>query len=156
MKRLLMSVNKAYYSVDDITLIVSIDECASSDLVEKVARSVGWDHGELIVRRFPQRQGLRKHVIQCGDLSEQYGAVIILEDDLLVFPSFYQYTYEAVNFYNGDKKVSGIALYGHAWNGYSDLEFKPMQNEFDAYFGQFSITWGQCWTRMQWKNFKDW
>ena len=89
MKRLLESIGNAEYEIDDVTLIISIDESNKSDLVQKVAEDFDWKHGEKIIRRFPERQGLKKHIIQCGDLSEKYGAVIILEDDLYVSPGFY-------------------------------------------------------------------
>lgn len=156
MKRLLDSITSAYYPFGDIDLVVSIDESSMSDEVQKVAEAIVWTHGEKIIKRYPERQGLRRHIIQCGDLSEKYGAVIILEDDLVVSPSFYLYAYEAINRYDGDKKVSGVALYSHMWNGYAGLEFRPVKNEFDSYFGQYSITWGQCWTFEQWSRFKEW
>lgn len=155
-KRLITSISNAYYSVDDVTLIVSIDECDKSDEVEAAAKSIEWKFGERIIRRFSERQGLRKHIIQCGDLSEKYGAVIILEDDLIVSPSFYQYTYKALNFYNEEPKITGISLYSHAWNGYAGVQFVPMKNEFDAYLGQYSISWGQCWSYKHWQGFKTW
>ena len=156
MKRLLNSVAHAFYPFDDIDLIVSIDESSRSNDVQQVAEQIPWNHGKKIIKRFDERQGLRKHIIQCGDLSEKYGAVIILEDDLVVAPSFYFYTYLAVNHYATEDRLSGIALYSHSWNGYANLEFRPVHNEFDAYFGQFSITWGQCWTAKQWNGFKTW
>ena len=156
MKRLLLSVSKAYYPVDDIDLIISIDKSNRSDEVQRVAEGIEWKYGQKIIKRFSERQGLRRHILQCGDLSEKYGAVIILEDDLVVAPSFYHYTYQSVNRYAEDKHISGISLYSHAWNGYANLEFRPARNEYDIYFGQYSITWGQCWTAKQWKRFKKW
>ena len=156
MKRLLESVAAAVYPDDGIRLIVSIDECDMSDKVEEAAKSVEWDHGSLQIIRYKERQGLRKHILQCGDLSQQYGAVIILEDDLWVSPSFYTYTLEAVNKYADNSSVAGIALYSHSWNGYANQPFYPSRNGYDAYFGQFSITWGQCWTAAQWNRFRTW
>lgn len=156
MKRLLTSISNAYYEMDDITLIVSIDECDKSNEVENAARSVEWKHGERIIRRFSERQGLRRHIIQCGDLSQKYGAVIILEDDLVVAPSFYQYTFEAINFYRDEPRITGISLYSHGWNGYAGLEFVPAKNQYDTYLGQYSISWGQCWSHVHWKGFKGW
>lgn len=156
MERLLKSVTVAYYPFEGIDLVISIDESSKSDDVQKVAESFEWKYGKKIIKRYPERQGLRRHVIQCGDLSEKYGAVIILEDDLVVSPSFYLYAYEAINRYDDDKKVAGVALYSHMWNGYANMEFKPVKNEFDVYFGQFGISWGQCWSCKQWSRFKEW
>lgn len=156
MRRLLSSVEMADYPVDDIELIISIDKSNNQNEVVRVAEETPWSHGSKVIRAFDERQGLRKHILQCGDLSQKYGAVIILEDDLLVSPSFYHYTFQAVNHYYNDDHICGIALYRHSWNGYAHLPFLPAQNEYDAFLGQFSITWGQCWTDRQWRQFKCW
>lgn len=154
--RLINSINQAAYPFSNIELIVSIDECPLSHEVEKAAKSVKWMHGSMHIRRFPERQGLRNHVLKCGDLSCKYGAVIVLEDDLLVSPSYYMYAREAINQYATCEKIAGVSLYSHGWNGYANLQFLPVHNEYDAYLGQFSITWGQCWTKKQWMTFREW
>lgn len=155
MQRLLDSVGRAAYPNNaQVTLVVSIDECNRSAEVAAVAEAFHWPHGEKIIRRFPARQGLRRHVLQCGDLSETYGAVIVLEDDLMVAPGYYEYVVQALAFYADAPEIAGIALYSHAWNGYANVEFRPAQNGFDAYLGQYSISWGQCWTSAQWRAFR--
>jgi len=156
MKRLLESIGKAEYKTDDITLVVSIDESNKSNEVEAVARRFVWSHGEKIIRRFPERQGLKYHIIQCGDLSEQYGAAIILEDDLYVSPGFYSYVCQAQEYYADNEKIAGVALYSNALNTFSQDRFIPTRNKYDTYLGQYSITWGQSWSSKQWKNFKKW
>lgn len=154
--RLLNTVNAAKYETDDISLIISIDKAPNEEEVVKVAENFKWKHGEKIVRTFPERQGLRKHVIQCGDLSEKYGSVIILEDDLLVSPNFYRYTQQALDFYEDNEKIAGISLYTHEWNGYARKNFTPLADEYDAFLGQIGVSWGQCWTDSAWKGFKKW
>ena len=156
LRRLLDSIQNAVFNYDDVPLIISIDKAENDNGVFDVADSFYWEHGEKIIRRFEVRQGLRKHVIQCGDLSEKYGAVIILEDDLVVSPGFYQYVTEALDFYKDEYWMSGIALYSHEWNGYARRFFQPIVDEYDAYLGQFSITWGQCWTKKNWTQFRKW
>lgn len=154
--RLLNSVNNASYDTDDVTLIISLDKATNEKDVVSIAEKFEWKHGEKIIRTFPERQGLRKHVIQCGDLSEKYGAVIILEDDLLVSPNFYRYTQQALAFYKNDPKIVGISLYTHEWNGYARKNFSPLVDEYDAFLGQIGVSWGQCWTESSWKGFKTW
>lgn len=155
MRRLLNSVRAAAYPAHArVPLIVSIDECGASDAVAAVAEALDWPYGEKTVRRFPVRQGLRSHILQCGDLSETYGAVIVLEDDLVAAKDFYGYVLQALARYGEDASIAGVSLYSHAWNGYADREFTPQHNGFDAYLGQFSISWGQCWTRAQWRAFR--
>lgn len=155
MKRLLDSLEKASYP-ENVELIISIDRSDRTEEVEAVAEGFVWTHGTKTIRTFAERQGLRNHIIQCGDLSKKYKAVIILEDDLVVSPSFYYYTSQAIEQYKDCSSVAGIALYSHSWNGYANIHFTPDRNEFDSYFGQFSITWGQCWTCEQWVKFKEW
>ncbi len=156
LQRLLTSVGNAAYDGGDVTLIISIDHSDAQAEVRAVAEAFDWPHGEKIVRCFDTRQGLRAHILQCGDISETYGVVVILEDDLLVAPGFYRYLSAALAFYGDDPALAGISLYSHAWNGYADVPFIPQQKEFDTYLGQFSITWGQCWTARQWQRFKSW
>lgn len=160
MERLLKSIGNATYIEDNITLIVSIDKSNISEQVEKVAKDFNWIHGKKIIRCFEKRQGLKKHIIQCGDYSLEYGSAIILEDDLVVSPNFYQYVQSGLSYYEDEKinrdKIAGISLYSHQWNGFASRAFTPIQNGLDVYLGQFSISWGQCWSASQWKQFKDW
>ena len=50
-------------------------------------------------------------MLQCGDISYEYGSVIVLEDDLFVSPFFYKYAVEAQEFYRDDNRIGGISLY---------------------------------------------
>lgn len=156
LKRLLSSIESAYYCEDDITLIISLDKAENESEVLDVAKKSIWLHGEKIIRTFNERQGLRKHIIQCGDLSNKYEAVIILEDDLIVSPGFYTYTKLALDYYSNSTSIAGIALYSHEWNGYAYKFFSPTCDKYDTFLGQFSITWGQCWSKEWWNSFKDW
>ena len=67
-------------------------------------------YGEKIVLCHPERLGLRRHIISCGDLTEKYGAVMILEDDLYVSPDFYNYAMRALDKYGEHPQIAGIAL----------------------------------------------
>lgn len=155
-KRLLESIGKAKFESDDIPLIISIDESDKSDEVEKVAREFVWTHGTKEIRRFPERQGLRKHIVCCGDCSEKYGAVIILEDDLIVAEDFYTYTCKMHDVYGNDEKICGVSLYSYTANVFTHHEFTPEPSVNDVFLGGMVVTWGQSWTARQWKNFKKW
>ena len=156
LKRLLQSVGNATYHDGDINLIISLDKADNEEDVVKVANDFEWRFGKKTIRRFPERQGLRKHIIQCGDMTEKYGAVIILEDDLLVAPDYYEYVKAALDYYENEESITGIALYSHEWNGYARKNFVPMADQYDTYLGQYSITWGQCWNHKWWSQFKTW
>lgn len=156
LKRILQAVGNAVYECNEIPLIISLDKSDCEDTLIKTANDFLWKHGEKKIRTFESRQGLRNHILQCGDLSEEYGAVIILEDDIFVSPSFYTYTQKALECYDKNEHIAGIALYSHKYNGYAACGFEPVNNGYDAYMGQFSITWGQCWSDTQWKAFRTW
>ncbi len=156
MKRLLESIGKAKFSSNDIPLIISIDESNKSNEVEQVAKDFEWKYGTKEIRRFPDRQGLRKHIVQCGDYSEKYGAVIILEDDLVVAEDFYSYVCAAHEKYGDDERICGVSLYSHQVNQFSHIPFTAMPNGMDVYLGDMVVTWGQSWTSVQWQKFRDW
>lgn len=156
MKRLLDSIGKAKFDVSDVPLIVSIDESDRSDEVERVAREFKWEHGSLEIRRFPERQGLRKHIVQCGDYSEKYGGVIILEDDLVVAEDFYSYVCHAHETYGNDERVCGVSLYSYGANVFTHFGFCPVPSLNDVFLGDMVVTWGQSWNERQWKTFKQW
>lgn len=156
LSNILKSISEAVYRDKDIPLVISLDKATNDCGCLKVAEEFGWKYGKKEIRTFSERQGLRNHIIQCGDLSERYGSVIILEDDLLVSPMFYEYASKALSFYENDPKVTGISLYSHSWNGYANRFFEPIKDGNQVYLGQFSITWGECWTRKWWSNFKTW
>jgi hypothetical protein len=72
----------------------------------------------------------------------------------MVAKDFYNYAYQALNCYERDEKVAGIALYCYEWNGYAFSDFHPLNNGYDAFFGQFGVSWGQAWTKNQWQQFR--
>lgn len=156
LERLLNSVNNAVYPSNDINLIVSIDYSEKIDSVKKYVDSFNWKHGKKTIRSYDMNQGLKKHVLSCGDLTHRFGACIILEDDLFVSKDFYLYALSAINYYDNNNKIAGIALYSHGWNGYANYKFSPIKTHFTNYFGSFSITWGQVWTEKQWSRFQEW
>lgn len=155
-KRLLESIGNACYLVDNIPLIISIDESNKSNDVEKVAQDFFWQYGKKEIRRFSKRQGLRNHIIQCGDLSEKYGGVIILEDDLIVAEDFYTYVCKAHETYGSEQEICGVALYSYSYNVFTHYVFTPTPSVNDVFLGRMVVTWGQSWTFEQWRRFKKW
>ena len=156
MRRLLHSIGRGVYCVNNIPLIISIDESSLSNEVERVAKEFEWNFGEKIIRRFSSRLGLRKHSLLCGDLSVKYGAVIFLEDDVVVAPGFYEFTLQSLDFYRGSPKVFGISLYNQKWVSEMRCEFNPAYQGNDVYFIRRDISRGQCWIGEQWNKFKTW
>lgn len=154
--RLLRSINNAIYSGTDIPLIISIDYAENNEEVLMTAKKFKWDFGSKEVIYHKKNLGLRKHVIKCGDLSETYGSIIMLEDDLIVSPNFYTYAVAALNYSEGKSHLAGISLYNHRLNVHTNEIFSPIQDGYDNYFFQFASSWGQAWSMLHWNQFKLW
>lgn len=153
-ERLLTSLNNAFYP-EEVPLIISIDN-SGTDEVEKYANDFVWKHGEKKVRTFEENQGLKKHVISCFDYSMEYDAAIVLEDDIVVSPFFYDYVCECLRFYDNDPRVMSIALYSPKWNGFANRSFEPVSTGYDVYASKKNESWGECVIGSRWKNFKEW
>lgn len=158
-KRLLKSIKDARYPFEDITLIISVDFQVDNEKnreVMRFAKEFEWKHGKKIVRTFDQNQGLKYHFLQCADYSIEYGAAIILEDDVFVSDSFYVFSYNAVNRYSDNKDVLAISLYSQLWDGYANGPFVPMQSNSDVYASQIECSWGECYIGKEWIKFREW
>lgn len=155
-KQLLQSLLRADYAGDKVDLIVSLDKGQRQQEIVTVAENIYWPYGEKKIRAFPERQGLRAHIIQCGDLTEKYDAVVVLEDDLMVAPHFYSYVKQTIERYADDACIAGISLYKHQTHPGVNRPFEPANNGFDVYMQQFAMSWGQCWTKEMWRKFRAW
>jgi len=153
-KRLANMLNMAVYD-EKIDLIFSIDR-SDDESVINFANDFIWKYGDKIVRTFPERQGLKKHILKCGDYLYDYDAVIVLEDDVIVSKYFFMYTKASYEKYHNDMNIAGVSLYTHARNVISGESFIPAYNGFDTFFMQFAQSWGQVWFKKQWFDFVDW
>jgi len=154
LSRLLGALEAAHYP-DGVQLIISLEGESSAEVVD-IAQHFRPSNLNVTVIQRDGRLGLRNHVIACGDLAIEYGAVIVLEDDLFVDPDFYQYALGALEYYVDEDVIGGIALYGYERNEYADLPFVPMRNGYSTYLMQLACSWGQCWSKRQWLHFKTW
>lgn len=156
LKRLLLSLSAAYYPNEQIPLIISIDYANNNNNVVNIARDFEWDHGTKKVKTHATNLGLRKHVLECGAYASEYGSVIILEDDLIVSPHFYNYTIDALNFSHPYEYINGVSLYKHQTNVHRNLDFNPVEDGCDNWYFQFASSWGQAYTRHHWERFLEW
>lgn len=154
-KRLLDSLLAARYGDDTVDLVMSIDK-SDVDAVEAYASTVIWPYGSSTVRTFPQRQGLKQHILSCGSFLNDYDAAVILEDDIVVSPAFYEYIKQCYAAYADDDAIAGISLYGDLRNKHCQLPFTPQPSCYDVYFTQNAQSWGQVWLKKQWHAFMDW
>lgn len=155
LSRLLDSLSNAYYSNDNIPLIISIDK-SKTDKVEKYAENFEWKHGPKIVDTHLVNLGLRNHMMSLGKWFDYYDAIIVLEDDIFVSPSFFYYAQQTVDYYYSNKQIAGISLYSLSFNTQNNLPFTPLNNGYDGYFINSAISWGEIWMKDQWYDFYNW
>ena len=156
MKRLLLSICEAEVNNIQADLIISLDFSDKQKELIEVAEHCKWKYGKKIIRAYSERQGLRKHILQCGDLTSKYDAVVVLEDDLVVAKGFMQYVDSVCEMYRSNDKIAGISLYTHRTNPGNGRFFEAQFNGYDVFFMQYAQSWGQCWTRQMWEKFRKW
>ncbi|HDR7631648.1 TPA: glycosyltransferase [Bacillus mycoides] len=157
LERVLNSLVKANYLKERVRLVISIDYSGCNEVVD-IAENFKWIYGEKVIISHKENLGLRKHILYCGDLTQKYGNIILLEDDIYVAPDFLNYAMQAMLYYKNDENIAGISLYSQNFNETAGLPFEPIQdsNGADAYFMQLPSSWGQLWTPYQWEQFINW
>ncbi len=156
LRRLLSSIEAALYP-DGVrpALVISIDK-SDSEAVLNAAREFEYSHGEKIVMAREKRMGLREHVLSCGDLTEQYDGIIVLEDDIFVSPLFYSYAVAALDLSDENERIGSVSLYDHRFNVHVRESFGAIDDGYDNYYLQIASSWGQAYTKKQWKQFRAW
>ena len=147
---------KVDYLGKSVDLIISIDNSGTDD-VENLAKTLSWPYGDLIIRTFNDRQGLKKHILKCFMYAEKYEMVFLFEDDIYVSEAMFAFGYNAAKFYDNDPNIAGISLYNFQgnWQNWA-LRFEPMNVGFDSYFIRLAQSWGEVVTTKQWLAFKEW
>lgn len=154
LKRLLSSLEKAFYD-RDVDLIISIDK-SNTDKVELFADNYIWNYGKKIVDKHVENFGLRKHMLSLGKWFDSYDALVVLEDDVVVAPSFYTYASQCVEKYKDNSNIAGISLYTFEVNHLNQTPFLPLKSAYDVYFMNYAMSWGEVWMKKQWNEFYSW
>ena len=157
-KRLLKSLEQVNYDGrNDIHLIFSVDYSYDNEDVRDFVENYKWHFGNKSTIKYTENQGLKKHIIACGDLTSQFDILVVLEDDLYVSNSMYNYSYNAAMFYYEDENIAGISLYNFNKNWLNTIHpFNPEYKTYDTYFMKIAQSWGQVWTSKKWGSFKRW
>lgn len=155
LKRLLKSIENAIYESEDIQLVISIDKSDNRDVI-KVSEEFVWKHGSKKIITHQKQLGLKAHILSCGELTNSYESLILLEDDLMVSPYFYVYAKQAKAFYENDSSIAGISLYNYKVAESCFYPFQAIDDGSDVYFMQVASSWGQLWTRKHWTDFVNW
>ncbi len=156
--RLLRSLSRADFPLGREPVLMLSLEADADPAVLRLAREYEWPGAKEVVVH-DHHKGLRDHVIWCGDQTDRFDAVIVLEDDLVVSPFFHSYAVSAYQAYEGSdaaNEVASYSLYSFLFNDVADLPFTPVHDGNDSYFIQTCSSWGQMWSARQWKRFRAW
>lgn len=136
-------------------MVISLDgggDAGCAALMEAFA----WPHGKLTLIHHPENLGLREHVLRTGNLVADYDALVMLEEDLLVSPALLEHVVHVVSQAGEWEDVFQFALYTPAIHEFYELPFTPVPLESETWYARVPCSWGQCWTRRQWQNFRAW
>lgn len=154
--RLLKCINEADYCGDNnIRLIISLDRADNCDEMKALADAYVWEHGEKEVILHEKRLGLREHFLFCGDLTQKYGSIVFLEDDVYALPGYYKFAKACVEKYESDERIVGASLYSFRYSETAHRPFTPLSDGSDVYFAQL-MSWAPVYFPKQWKAFRDW
>lgn len=154
--RILGSLKSADYpKLENIPFVISIDGGAADSVIQ-IANEFVWPYGDKKVIQNSQNLGVKDHILSCGDLTMDYGSLILLEDDIVVSNSFYFYAKKAAKFYKDDREIAQISLYSYTMSEHTLAQFTPIKNQNDTYFMRWPSSWGQLWTKCQWEEFRNW
>jgi len=156
LKRLLQSVVKATYpSGISIPLIISLDKSENEEVLA-LANAFEWTNGPKRIITHKKHLGLKAHILSCGDLTQEYGSIILLEDDLWVGKYYYDFACAGLAAYEQHPEIAGISLYSYQMAESRFAPFVPVEDELGVYFMQIPSSWGQTWSAKQWEAFRQW
>lgn len=154
LKRLLWSIERAFVPMD-VPLIFRYHYGASKNVVSFI-ENYNWPFGEKRIIYDDEHLDLHENLKRCGDLSIEYQAIVLLEDDCLVSPYFYDYAQKAIEKYNFDDRVAQISLYRYSFNPIDDSTFHPIQSKSSVFALTKTSSYGEVFTANQWKSFRNW
>ncbi len=154
LQRLLKGLDHGHFPANTI-LHISIDHFEYPE-VGDLADEFVWKFGEKVVEKHAERLGLRQHILHCGGLTQRYGSIILLEDDLGISPFAYAYAQKALDYFAEDEAVAGISLYCYAVAESCLQPFHPWMDQWDNWFLQLPSSWGATFTAAQWQAFESW
>jgi hypothetical protein len=142
----------------EVPLVISLDHSAREQgrATAGVAQQFEWEHGPKTVLIHEKHLGVVQHFYFAGGLTAQYGAVVLLEDDLTVAPPFYDFALHILQTYGEDERIAGCCLYGLWFNGFTLDPFTPIDDGNDVFFLGVPHTQGLCFSANQWSAFEAW
>jgi hypothetical protein len=113
--------------------------------VQRVIKEEQWCK-EVIIKESKTNKGLAKSIIEgVTEIINQYGKVIVLEDDLVTSPFFLQFMNEGLDLYQNTSNVYSI-------NGFM---FPVNYHKLSSVLLPFSSTWGWATWKEKWEAFDN-
>lgn len=139
---------------ETVNLVISIDN-QGTDEVNCLAKNFEWPFGKKKIIIHEKRLGLKAHFMFSGDVTEEYGNVIFLEDDLIVSPYMLDFCDAYLNNYMDDDRIAGASLYNPILKEGTGCKYYQIDDGADVYFLQQPY-WGNIWTKAKWSLFREW
>ncbi|MQL95643.1 hypothetical protein Taro_028318 [Colocasia esculenta] len=164
LKRLLDSLDKAFYVGDEVPISFNMDSKVDEATLKMVG-SFNWTRGPKIIRRRIIQGGLIRAVSESWYPSSDDDFGLLLEDDIEVSPYYYIWIKYALLAYHYDPQVSlpelsSISLYTPRlvevvkerpkWN---PTEFFKKIHPNTPYLHQLPCSWGAVFFPKQWREF---
>lgn len=122
----------------------SAEDRARVRAVSEIVHKIDWC-GKLIIREREVNFGFQNQILGVGEVLETHDRVIVLEDDLVVAPSFLEFMNCALNVYRDDDDVMHVSGY-----------MLPLQDCLpDTFFYNAASCWGWATWRRAWLHFRD-
>ena len=135
---------------DGTNVVISIDGGAQHpEPTRSLADGFHWTAGKVQVRE-QEDLGLVGHFRYCGDLTTEFGPVVLLEDDLVIGPQALRFAAAALEHTESDDRIAGVSLSLPWFDGFRHLPFEPMLDGTDTVFARLPWFHGMAWTPKQW------
>ena len=117
------------------------EDVAGVEAVREMLRAVPFSNVRVVERE--RNMGLAESIIDgVGRLCEEYGRVIVVEDDLILAPHFLEYMNDALEHYDHVERVMQVSGYAHPVDITSsgcDAAFLPLTSSWGW------ATWARAW-----------
>jgi hypothetical protein len=124
----------------------SNEDLAKNAEVKKIAQQKQWCKNVTVVAA-EKNKGLFKSITEgITTIVNQYGKIIVVEDDTLVSPGFLEYMNDALTMYEDAPEVMHVA-------GYSLPQFSGLDIKESTYFFQHTTCWGWGTWKRAWSFF---
>jgi hypothetical protein len=121
----------------------SEQDLANIEAVKKIAQQKQWC-GSVTIVAAEKNNGLFKSITEgISSIINQYGKVIVVEDDILASPGFLNYMNDALDFYENTPEVMHIA-------GFSMPQFNHLGIKESTYFYNHTSCWGWATWKRAW------